>query len=73
MAARAGIEPVLGFLQASVHAAASEIGKSADAHIGAQKIMSLRDIIKAWPNLRPELRIAVLAVTTGGIERQLYP
>jgi hypothetical protein len=63
MAARAGIEPVLAFFQACIAAAASEIEKSADAQLHAQKLAELREIISAWPKLSPELRAACLAVT----------
>jgi hypothetical protein len=64
MAARAGIEPVLGFLQACVEVAASEIAKSADVQIDTQKIEELRKVVEAWPKLSPGLRAAVLAVAT---------
>jgi hypothetical protein len=70
MAARAGIEPVLAFLQACAEAAASEIEKSADAQLRAQKLAELQEIISAWPKLSPELRTACLAVTRAGSERQ---
>ena len=70
MAARAGIEPVTEFLQACVEAVASEISKSADAHIGTQKLMGLREVIKTWPNLTPELRTAVVAVTQAANTRR---
>jgi hypothetical protein len=43
MAARAGIEPVLAFFQACADAAASEIEKTADAQIGAQKLAESSD------------------------------
>jgi hypothetical protein len=62
MAARAGIEPVVGFLQACVTAAVSEIAKSPDAHIGTQKLWELCEAVAAWSKLSPELRAAVLAV-----------
>ena len=63
MAARAGIEPVLGFLQACVSAAASEIANSPDAHMGTQNLSELREMIETWPNVSRELRVALLAVT----------
>ncbi len=62
MAARAGIEPVLGFLQACVETATSEITKSADAQTGTQKIAVLREVIDAWPQLLPELHAAMLVL-----------
>jgi hypothetical protein len=63
MAARAGIEPVVGFLQVCVEAAASEIENSADAHIGTQKLWKLRDVVSTWPTLSPEFRAALITVT----------
>jgi hypothetical protein len=63
MAARAGIEPVLAFFQACADAAASEIAKTTDAQLHAQKLAELQEIISAWPKLSPELRTACLAVT----------
>jgi hypothetical protein len=54
---------VLALLQACADAAASEIEKSADAQLRAQKLAELREIISAWPKLPPELRAACLAVT----------
>jgi hypothetical protein len=62
-AARAGIEPVLAFFQACAETVASEIEKSADAQLRAQKLAELQEIISAWPKLSPELRAACLAVT----------
>jgi len=59
---------VLGFLQARVAAAASEIAKSADAHLRTQGLEGLRGVVKAWPILSPELRAAVLTVTRSAIE-----
>jgi hypothetical protein len=70
MAARAGIEPVLAFFQACADAAASEIAKTADAQLCAQRLAELREIISAWPKLSPELRVACLAVTRMARERQ---
>jgi len=69
MAAQAGIEPVLGLLQACVAAAASEIANSTDAQLRAQKLGELREIVAAWPALSPELRTAVLAVTQSAVAR----
>jgi hypothetical protein len=43
MAARAGIEPVLAFFQACAEAVASEIEKSADAQLRAQKLAESSD------------------------------
>jgi hypothetical protein len=63
MAAQAGIEPVLGLLQACVAAAASEIAGNPDAQLRAQKLGELQEILAAWPKLSSELRTAVLAVT----------
>jgi len=69
MAARAGIEPVLGFLQACVEAATSEIAKFPDAQIRTQKIRNLTDVLAAWPMLAPELRAAVLALISSAMLR----
>jgi hypothetical protein len=54
---------VLAFFQACADAAASEIEKSTDAQLRAQKLAELQEIITAWPKLPPELRTACLAVT----------
>jgi len=70
MAARAGIEPVLGFLQACLAAVASEMGKSADTQIRAQKISELREMVEAWPNLSVEFRATMLAMTESASKRQ---
>jgi len=70
MAARAGIEPVVGFLQVCVMAAASEIAKADDVQIRTQKFGELREVVEAWPKLTPELRAAVLAVIRSAKERQ---
>ena len=67
MAAQAGIEPVLGLLQACATAAVSEIAANTDAQLRAQKLGELRDILAAWPHLSSELRTAVLAVTRSAI------
>lgn len=63
LAARAGIEPMLRFLEACAVAISSESAKTADAQLGAQELSSLTKIIAAWPKLSGEFRAAVLAVT----------
>jgi hypothetical protein len=63
MAARAGIEPILRFLEACAAAISSESAKTADAQLRAQELSSLTKIIAAWPKLSGEFRAAVLAVT----------
>jgi hypothetical protein len=70
MAARAGIEPMLRFLEACAAAISSECTKTTDAHIRAQELASLTKIILTWPKLSGEFRAAVQAVTTGAIRRQ---
>jgi hypothetical protein len=63
LTAQAGIEPVIGLLQACITAAVSEFTASPDAQLRAQKLGELRELVAAWPHLSPELRTAVLAVT----------
>jgi hypothetical protein len=63
VAAQAGIEPVLGLLQACVAAAVSETANNPDAQLRAQKLGELQEILTAWPKLSSELRTACLAVT----------
>ena len=62
MAARAGIEPVLQFLQLAMDVATSEIAKTTDTQIRTQKLRELRMILAAWPNLGPQLRAAMVAL-----------
>ena len=69
MAARAGIEPCIRFLEACAAAISSESAKTADAQPHAQELSSLTKIMAAWPKLSGEFRAAVLAMTvsvTGG-------
>ena len=63
MAARAGIEPVLGFLQACVETMGSEIGKPGDAQLRTQGLARLMKIIIAWRKISGELRTAMQAMT----------
>lgn len=63
MAARAGIEPMIRFLEACAAVISSETAKTADAHLRAQELPSLTKIIAAWPKLSGEFRATVLAVT----------
>jgi hypothetical protein len=63
MAARAGIEPFVCFLEACAAALRSETAKSSDAQLHAQNLAELREVIEVWPKLLPELRAACLAVT----------
>jgi hypothetical protein len=65
MAARAGIEPVVRFLEACAVVISSETAKTADPQLRAQELSSLTKIIAAWPKLSGEFRAAVLAVTRG--------
>jgi hypothetical protein len=70
MAARAGIEPMLRFLDACASAISSESAKTTDAQLRAQELSSLTKIIAAWPKLSGEFRVAVLAVTESASKRQ---
>jgi hypothetical protein len=63
MAARAGIEPMLRFLEACAAVISSESAKTTDAQLRAQELANLTKIIAAWPKLLGEFRAAVLAVT----------
>ena len=63
MAARAGIEPCIRFLEACAAAIASENAKTTDAHVRAPELSSLAKIIAAWPKLSGEFRAAVLVMT----------
>jgi hypothetical protein len=63
MAARAGIEPFICFLEACAAALRSETAKTPDAQLRAQELSSLTKIIAAWPKLSGEFRVTVLAVT----------
>ena len=69
MAAQAGIEPALGLLQACVAAAVFEIAAIPNAQLRAQKRGELQEVVAAWPNLSPDLRTAVLAVTRAATKR----
>jgi len=60
---RAGIEPIVRFLEACAGVISSESAKTADAQLRAQELSSLTKIIAAWPRLSGEFRAAVLAVT----------
>jgi hypothetical protein len=62
MAARAGIEPILRFLEACAAAISSDSTKTGDAQLRAQEFSSLTKIVAAWPKLSGEFRAAVLAV-----------
>ena len=63
MAARAGIDPILRFLEACAAAISSESTKTADPQLCAQELSSLTKIISAWPKLSGEFRAAVQAMT----------
>lgn len=69
MAARAGIEPFIGFLEACAAALHSETAKTPDAQLRAQNLAELREMVEAWPKLSPELRAACLAMTRSAMER----
>jgi hypothetical protein len=68
MAARAGIEPFICFLEACAEALRSEAVKTADAQLHAQELSSLTKIIAAWPKLSGGFRAAVLAVTQSALK-----
>jgi hypothetical protein len=51
------------FLEACAAAISSGSAKTADAQLRAQELSNLTKIIAAWPNLSPEFRAAVQAVT----------
>jgi hypothetical protein len=70
MAARAGIEPELRFLEAFIQTMKSETGKTADAQLRAQELSSLTKIILTWPNLSVEFRTAMQVMTQGASKRQ---
>jgi hypothetical protein len=70
MAARAGIEPFVGFLEACAAAISSESAETAGAQLRAQELSGLAKIIVAWPNLSGEFRAAVLAMTQSASKRQ---
>ena len=70
MAARAGIEPILRFLEACAGTISSETAKTADTHLRAQELSSLTKIIAAWPKLSGEFRAAVQAMTESASVRQ---
>jgi len=73
MAARAGIEPCIRFLEACAAAISSESDKAADAQLRAQELSSLTKFIAAWPKLSGEFRAVVLAVTQSATTRQEDP
>jgi hypothetical protein len=70
MAARVGIEPCIGFLEACITAMRSETAETPDAQLHAHELSSLTKIISSWPKLSVELRAAVQAVTGSGTKRQ---
>lgn len=70
MAARAGIEPIVRFVEACAAAISSESAKTADAQLRAQELSSLTKIIAAWPKLSDEFRAAVQAMTQSATERR---
>jgi hypothetical protein len=63
MAARAGIEPCIRFLEACVAAISSESAKSGDALPSAQELASLTKIVVAWLKFSGMSRAAVVALT----------
>lgn len=67
---RAGIEPMVRFLEACAAAISSESAKTTDAHLRAQELSSLTKIIAAWPKLSGEFRVAVQAMTESASKRQ---
>ena len=63
MDARAGIEPLVRFLEACAAAISSESAKTADAQLRAQELLSLTEVVLAWPNLSAGFRLAMRALT----------
>jgi hypothetical protein len=63
MAARAGIETIVRFLEACIQVMGSDSAKTADPQLRALELSRLTNIILAWPNLSGEFRAAVQAVT----------
>jgi hypothetical protein len=51
MAARAGIEPFISFLEACTEALRSETAKTPDAQLRAQELSTLTKTISAWPKI----------------------
>jgi hypothetical protein len=70
MAARAGIEPILRFLEACAAVISSESAKTTDAQLRAQELSTLTKIIAAWPKLSGEFRAAAQAMTESAAGRQ---
>jgi hypothetical protein len=62
MAARAGIEPAVAFLQAAIEALSCENRGERCAQRDAQNAEELREVVGAWPGLSPEIRFAILAL-----------
>lgn len=62
MAARAGIEPVLRFLQYALADSTCENSQSLGAQIDAQIFGELAQVLAAWFNLDRTLRRAVIAI-----------
>jgi integrase len=58
-----GFEPVVRFLQACVAFVASVSTETDDTQLRTQKPGELREMIKAWSRLSPELHAAALGVT----------
>jgi hypothetical protein len=69
MAARAGIEPMVRFLEACIQTVNSESTKTSDAQLRAQELSNLAKIIAAWPKLSGEFRTAVQAMTESATKR----
>lgn len=68
MAAQAGIEPSVAFLQACLAVVLCVSPESGDTQLRTQDLAALREIVAAWPTLPPELRTACLAVTRAGVD-----
>jgi hypothetical protein len=69
LAARVGIEPYIGFIQACIQTMNSERAKALNSQLHAQGLSELGEVITAWPTLPRELRIACLAMTRSAIAR----
>lgn len=62
MAARAGIEPALGLLQACFDLFSYESSRKQSAAIGAQEIARLEEVVRVWAGLSRQLQDAIVSV-----------
>ena len=68
MAARAGIEPASGLVEAVVRSITCEIAKTASAPLDAQLLPELCLLVGAWPKLPHEIRFSILALVRAAKE-----